>query len=185
MLEEDIGLSKEWRLSPVRAKRAPAWPFHFDCEIIVPIYWQCYPIFFAAQRKHWHSALVTMLEGQDTSQSNEANEGSPSSSTRLANKKETKASSSRAPKTLSTAAKRYQNHTDLRNIAHWLLNAAGNHSTTIYPNTRTSKSHKKSLFATHRISSSPSRARMTPSYHFICILTLNSSCGHPVSRMAF
>lgn len=126
-----------------------------------------------------------MLEGQDTSQSNEANEGSPSSSTRLANKKETKASSSRAPKTLSTAAKRYQNHTDLRNIAHWLLNAAGNHSTTIYPNTRTSKSHKKSLFATHRISSSPSRARMTPSYHFICILTLNSSCGHPVSRMAF
>lgn len=40
-----FGLAKSEDL-PVRVKRAPAWPFHFDCEIIVPICWQCFPVFF-------------------------------------------------------------------------------------------------------------------------------------------
>lgn len=118
-----------------------------------------------------------MLEGQGPSRNFESNEEEPSASTRPTSKKESK-TSSRAPKTLSTAAKRYPHINGLQNQAYRLLNYISDHLTTFCLTSRTSMSHKESLSLTRYLFSPPSRERLTPSYNFICILTSNSSYGH-------
>ena len=115
----------------------------------------------------WSSYLVRkMLDGQGPSRSNqESSEGQASSSTSsrtAAAKKESKSSASRAPKTRSTAAKRYQKETNVWNVASAKLYFIHKHLKIILLTIRVYTVHKQSLFSTLYHTSPPSRWEWRP-----------------------
>ena len=109
----------------------------------------------------FHKSSKKMLDGQGPSRSNqessEEQAGSSTSSRAAAAKKESKSSASRAPKTRSTAAKRYQKEINVWNVASAKLYFIHKDSKIILLTLRVYVAHKKSLFLTLYHTSPPSQ----------------------------